>query len=89
MYIEQLKSTTMISKELNLPKSRIRQILIEANVKMRNKSECQQIFNNSYKSFENDWTMMNDALLKRCRRYFGNHIAPLIVKDHCEDCGIS
>ena len=77
----------MISKELNIPKSRVRQILIQAGVKLRNKSECQQIFNTDYKSFDNDWSLVNDNLIKRCRSFFSNHIAPLIIKDHCEDCG--
>lgn len=88
LYINQLKSTTEISKILGLPKSRIRQAILQNNIKMRNKSECQQIFNAEYNgTFGNDWSLCNDALIKKVRRYCSNHVIPLVNKEKCIDCG--
>lgn len=87
LYIVEKKSTTEIAKILNLPKSRIRTAIHQNGIKIRNKSECQQIFNTSYFSFKNDWTKMNNELLKKVRRYFTNNISKDIKKKICEDCG--
>lgn len=81
------KSFSMISRELNLPKSRVRKIAIESGAKIRGKSESQQIFNYSYKEFEYKWEKYSNKFTKRCRRYFRSHVAPLIKKDCCELCG--
>lgn len=87
LYINQKKSTTEISKILNWPKSRVRKYLISNNIPLRNRSECQQIFNSDYKSFDTDWSLLSNALIKRCRRYFTNHIAKNVIKDKCCVCG--
>lgn len=87
LYINQKKSTTEISKILGWPKSRVRKCLMLNGISLRSKSECQQIFNSDYKSFGTDWSLLSDALIKRCRRYFSNHIAKNIEKDRCSICG--
>ena len=88
LYVNQKKSTTEISKILNLPKSRVRTAILQNGIKMRDKSECQQIFNEEYRcSFGNDWSLSDNALIKRVRRYFTNHISSLIERRKCADCG--
>lgn len=88
LYVNQKKSTTEIARMLDLPKSRVRQAILQNGIKMRSRSECQQIFNDDYKySFGNDWSLSDNALIKRARCYFTNHIYPLLKKEKCEDCG--
>lgn len=89
LYVNQKKSTTEIAKILDLPKSRVRQAILQNGIKMRGKSECQQIFNDDYGkySFGNDWSLSDNTLIKRARCYFTNHIYPLIKKERCADCG--
>lgn len=85
-YLNEKKSIRMIASELGLPPTRIRQILMQAGVKRRDQSESHLIYNDGYKEFSIDWSLMEDDLLKRCRHYFSNHIASTIEKVQCEDC---
>ena len=85
-YLNEKKSIRMIASELGLPPTRIRQILMQAGVKRRDQSESHLIYNDGYKEFSIDWSLMEDDLLKRCRHYFSNHIPSTIEKVQCEDC---
>lgn len=84
------QSTTQISLALGIPKSRVRNILLKCNVELRDKSAAQRARLPSGAYDKIAWREYPFNLFKRCRRYFGNHIANL-VKDRdgrkCSICG--
>ncbi len=87
MYVTKRMSLTMISKEINWPKSRIRTALVECGIPRRNKSDAQLIFLDDFKSYTFPTPLVNNDLVVRCRRYFMNRIYPKVEKIKCEDCG--
>ena len=84
------QSTTQIAIALAIPKSRVRTILMNHNIKLRDKSASQRAILRDGTYEDIIWREYPFNLFKRCRRYFGNHIAKL-VKDRdnwrCSICG--
>lgn len=84
------QSTTQIALALGIPKSRVRTILLKYNIERRDRSAAQRALLQDGTYDQTVWREYPFNLFKRCRRYFGNHIAKL-VKDRdgwkCSICG--
>lgn len=86
LYVNQGHPMRFIAKALNIPYNRVRKILIDSNVTIRNQSQSHQNYNGVNPTFAVDWTAPADKLTKRCRRYFSNHIVPAVNKEKCALC---
>lgn len=83
MYINERMSLRQIALILEIPKSRVRKILITNGVKLRSKSESQltQHYSPNIIWYE------PGPLQKKCRNYFSNHLVPKYKDRQCEMCG--
>lgn len=85
LYTKEKLSLSQISKKMNIPKSRARKILLDNNIVLRGKGECQM--SQHTVEFKIKWTQPKDSLRKRCRNYFSNNLVPKYKKTSCELCG--
>lgn len=83
MYVDERKSLTQISKILEIPKSRVRKILITRGITLRSKAESQLT---KHYSPNIKWYNLG-PLQKKCRAYFSNHLVPKYKDNICEICG--
>lgn len=93
LYTKEFKSLSQINNITSIPKSRIRNILLRNNIKLRDKSTCQCINLSQTEKFINfDISILKSQskLKRKCQAYFKNHISSVIKKERdnkCEICG--
>lgn len=91
-YVNQLKSLTQINEITDIPKSRIRQILIKNGIQLRDKSACQCVNLSDKKLIDFDFSILKSqsTLKRRCQSFFKNHLSKVVKKERggkCEICG--
>lgn len=89
LYLKEYKSLTQISNITKIPKSRIRQILINNSVKLRDKSTCQCINIEGKEKFINFniYILKSQSTLKRkCQSFFKNHLSKVVKKERNNKC---
>lgn len=86
------KSLSQISSLTDIPKSRIRNILLETGMTLRDKSSCQNvnILYDKFPEFDINILQSQSKLKRKCQSFFKNNIANVVKKERgykCEMCG--